>query len=112
MWNFVFFSAYETASISKFYVLTPYWKSYHGYRRYMQGMLTGLQTATRGGYSMYQIMPQQAFKAEVIFFCKEKDWNPAYHIWYIFIAQNLKKYCFQSSLDYTFPSLSVSSIIL
>ena len=43
-------------------------------------MLTGLQTATRGGYSMYQIiMPQQAFKAEVIFFCKEKDWNPAYH---------------------------------
>ena len=28
-----------------------------------------------------------------------------------FIAQNLPKYCFQCSLDYTFLSLSVSSII-
>ena len=28
-----------------------------------------------------------------------------------FIAQNLPKYCFQSSLDYIFLSLSVSSII-
>ena len=30
---------------------------------------------------------------------------------YKFIAQNLPKYNFQSSLDYTFLSLSVSSII-